>query len=169
MNVPSAESVDDLYLIDASAPFFLDENAGKTNWSKIDFDEIEEDGKVRKGTRQVLLERFTSYVRTIRSIGYNAISVDDLAHFLKFGFYPKKLKRKLKGYRKLYRALLEVCAQEGLLVFLNTDLMFHLAGLDAVKVPGRSTTDQVVQQLCAGVRACVRAPPGNRRGDLSSG
>lgn len=141
-----------LYLIDASAPFFLEGYSGKTNWSKINFTELEDEGKVKKRTRREIRERFESYARRVSSLGYNAISLDDLAHVTKFGFYPKELKRKLKGYRKLYRDLLSICVAEGLRVFLNTDLMFHLAGLESVERGDERKTTQVIGMLCRGLR-----------------
>jgi hypothetical protein len=117
---------DQLYLIDSLAPFFVPRRGGEeTNWSKVPFGLLEDGAGGLDEERCGEVERsFGEYVQRVAALGYNAITVDDLAHLTSHEWYPPLLCAKLRQYADFYGRLLGLAAAAGLRVFMNTDVMF---------------------------------------------
>src|SRR5687768_1517034 len=91
-----------LAIIDTIGPFMEDVSGETINWSKINFAALEKRGRLPSATRKKLVKRFDTYLRRVQAIGYNAISVDDLAHMARLAFYSPALGVLLDDYIKLY-------------------------------------------------------------------
>ncbi|HBD95854.1 MAG: hypothetical protein A2015_04550 [Spirochaetes bacterium GWF1_31_7] len=114
-----------LYIIDSLSPFFLKTSKSIVNWSKVPFDSLEGKRKTINKKFKKIVDRIRSYFENISALGYNAVSIDDLAHLTVFNFYSRTLKIKIAIYRKYYKKIFSIANQYGLKVFINSDIMFY--------------------------------------------
>lgn len=113
-----------LYLIDAIGPFFRGSRRQEINWSKIDFHDLDAGGTIPPDRCEQIRHDFQTFAREAASIGYNAITLDDLAHLVPDALYPGTLNGKIEQYRELYRDLFKIAGAAGLYLFITTDLLF---------------------------------------------
>lgn len=115
---------DKIYMIDTLSPFFLKCRKSVINWSKIPFDSL--DGGKKKVAKRFkkILTRTELYFSEISKLGYNSISIDDLAHLTIYDFYKETARKKIAVYRKFYRSIIKTASNYGLKVYINTDIMF---------------------------------------------
>lgn len=121
-----------LYILDASAPFFLPEyfKTGRTiNWSKIPFAFLERNGRLPLDVCDRIEQRFGRFIAAAAAEGFNALSLDDVAHAAALPGYSARLCTKISAYQELYQRLFERARAHNLGVFLNTDIMFYAAEL----------------------------------------
>jgi len=113
-----------LFLIDGIGPFFRGCDQGVINWSKAPFAQMESGSGLSAVRRVQIKDDFRSFCRKASDAGYNAITLDDLAHLCIFDFYEERLKSKIAGYRSLFRELFTIAEKLDLKVFITTDLLF---------------------------------------------
>ncbi len=120
-----------LYLIDTLSPFFmpLPENR-EYNWSKVPFSLLEDDEGLVPGYEVQICQSFSLYLRKVKQLGYNAITIDELCRMVSFDFYNESLKRKLKRYEAFYQKLFAMAETEGLKVYVTSDIMFFNRDID---------------------------------------
>ena len=118
-----------LYLIDAAGPFFECCNDREVNWSKIPFPALESEGGLDPQKCAVVRVAFERHLARIVSLGFNAISLDDLAHCVTFPFYPPQLQHKLAQYQQFYDELIALALAKGVQVYINTDVAFFHASI----------------------------------------
>ena len=70
----------DIFLIDAIGPFFRDYQKLRINWSKIPFDRLSTDPHVSHRQFTAIGRDLDLFCRRVAAIGYNSISLDDVAH-----------------------------------------------------------------------------------------
>lgn len=114
----------DLFLVDGLAPFFQGCGQEVINWSKAPFSHLERDGRLDPARCARIKSGFETYCRQAARAGYNAITLDDLAHLCPFPFYSAGLLRRIGEYRALFRELFAVAEAAGMTVFITTDLLF---------------------------------------------
>ncbi|TGK14424.1 glycosyl hydrolase family 67 [Leptospira stimsonii] len=120
----------DLALIDSSAPFFVKAPGKSLNWSKAPIGLLEKNQEFRKKTHKKIRENFDSYVKKVSTLGYNAISIDELSFLTDFPFYPENLRSKIQSYQKSYRKLFKTAKKNGMKVFLTSDFLFSNASIE---------------------------------------
>jgi hypothetical protein len=113
-----------LFIIDGIGPFFQGNRREEINWSKIDFSDLDSDGSIPEERIRRIEEGFHVFARRAAAMGYNAVTLDDLAHLVSHSFYSEALQKKIEQYRDLYRSLFAIAAGAGLRVFITTDLLF---------------------------------------------
>jgi hypothetical protein len=118
------QSRDELYLIDGTGPFFKGNRREEINWSKIDFADLNQDGLIPEDRCRQIEEDFRTFTRHAAAIGYNAVTLDDLAHLVLLPLYPETLQQKITQYRELYRSLFLLAMEADLKIFITTDLLF---------------------------------------------
>lgn len=112
-------------IIDALGPFVVSQPVGDTvNWSKVPFAAIETNGRLTDATRQAIIERFEHYIDTVTTLGYDSVSIDDLAHLVDFDFYSDDLRLLIHDYIALYKRLFTIAHNHHLKLFINTDYLF---------------------------------------------
>ena len=121
-----------LYMIDGIGPFFVDHPRGRINWSKIPFAQLEQDGRLNAARFREIRTAFGRFVRTVADLGFNAVSLDDLAHLTVHPCYAPPLRRRLEDYRTEFDALFSLAQEAGLAVYLTTDIAFFNAELEPV-------------------------------------
>ena len=111
-------------MIDGNGPFFRGNRREEINWSKIDFEELDSGGRIPDERCRQIEDDFRTFTRRAAAIGYNAVTLDDLAHLVVHPLYPEALQQKIAQYRALYRTLFAIAAETGLRIFITTDLLF---------------------------------------------
>ncbi len=119
-----------LFIIDGIAPFFRGCDQQVINWSKAPFAHLEKGNGLDPARCRQIQADFTTFCRRAAEVGYNAITLDDLAHCCVFPFYADGLKQKINDYRRLFRILFDIAAENGLKVFITTDLLFFNEAID---------------------------------------
>lgn len=159
------------YIIDGNGPFFRDLPAGRVNWSAIPFPAIERNGRLTNETHRRICIEFSRFCGTAAIHGFNAITLDDLAHLSDLPEYSTDLKLKLSDYRRLYSELIEIADRNNLGVWMTAEVMFHSSDMDrkrgrGAKAAGRTLAvilEQVFRDYprVGGVvfRACEKQDP----------
>lgn len=146
--------------MDGIGPFFVpvcaSEDDATLNWSKVPFERIEKDGRLPGSTRGVIVEHFRRFAERVALVGYDAVSLDDVAHLVCFDFYPEALKRKLADYDELYSRIFETCLDCGLKVFVSTDIMFFN---DHIERCTRKRDSAVIELLCSALKGLFGRHP----------
>ncbi|MGE4561108.1 MAG: hypothetical protein AB7E77_12975, partial [Desulfobulbus sp.] len=76
-----------LLLIDAIGPFFRDLPKGRINWSKIPFAHLPLEDPERRQRFDHIAEDLHTFAVRVGEIGYNAVSLDDVAHLADHPWY----------------------------------------------------------------------------------
>lgn len=119
-----------LFLIDGIGPFFRDYDRDVINWSKAPFAHLETGDGLNPVRCARIRSDFSTFCARASAAGYNAVTLDDLAHLCRFDFYPAGLIKKIEAYRRFFAALFDIATAAGLQVFITTDLLFFNEAID---------------------------------------
>jgi hypothetical protein len=133
-----------LFLFDGIGPFFLGDRRRRINWSKAPFAELDAAEDPVRTVFPRIIEGFRTLAARAAGLGFNAVSLDDLAHLADHPSYDAALRRKVDAWREGYRALFAIAAEHGLSVYLTTDA--GIATADARRDP---TPQQATERLGA--------------------
>ena len=135
------EATDDAwYILDAIGPFFLGYGERRVNWSKIPFPHLERDGEMDAARWPDFRHAFARFCGQVAGLGYNAITLDDLAHLADSTRYPPSARRLIASYRRAFGELFRIAACHGLRILITTDVMF--AHRDGPDVAGRTLAER---------------------------
>jgi alpha-glucuronidase len=112
-------------LIDSIGPFFHGYTKKRINWSKIPFSHLETADGLKPDLIPIIQEEFTRFVHTAAAVGFNAMTLDDVAHLYAWAGYDPSLKAKIVQYQAWYQKLFAIATQAGLRIFLTTDIMYY--------------------------------------------
>lgn len=117
-----------LFIIDGISPFFKGVKPGKRiNWSKAPFELLERDGEADPVRLDQITRDLKVFCTRARAMGYNAVTLDDLAHMLPHPDYESSVNRKLAVYARYYQQWIHLIRAQGMQVFITTDFMFTTA------------------------------------------
>jgi hypothetical protein len=114
-----------LFLVDGIGPFFRGFERRRINWSKVPFENLEREGRFDEERFAGVLEDFTRFADAVAALGFNGVTLDDLAHLSAHPAYTPALTEKLRRYRDAYGRLFAVAASRGLRAYVTTDVMFE--------------------------------------------
>jgi hypothetical protein len=140
-----------LFLIDGIGPFFRDYERRRINWSKIPFENLERNGKFDQVRFAGVMKDFTRFVDATSSLGFNGITLDDLAHLSQQPGYNAALKRKIRRYRKAYRRLFELATVRGMTAYVTTDVAFSPATRSGLLRKPRRNIGPFLRDMCDGL------------------
>ena len=118
-----------IYILDAIGPFFRSLPPGRINWSKIPFSHLEKDGRVDRVLFRTIREDFDHICRKAVEFGFNAVSLDDVAHLVDHPGYPTDLRERIQTYREEFERLFAIARSYDLDIYLTTDIMFFDASM----------------------------------------
>ena len=111
-----------LFLIDAIGPFFRGYGKSHINWSKIPFMHLKTEGPEREAQWLQIAEDLRTFARNVTALGYNAVTLDDLAHLTLHPLQEEEIRQRIHVFREEFRKLFAILRQEfGLKIFLTTD------------------------------------------------
>jgi hypothetical protein len=115
----------ELFLIDAIGPFFRGYREGKrVNWSKIPFEHLEKDGKAHRERLEAITSDLIRVFDRVRDMGYNAVTLDDVAHMMPHPDLEPEVNAKLEVYAEYYAEWIRLARERDLKVFITTDFFF---------------------------------------------
>ncbi|MBU2512769.1 glycosyl hydrolase family 67 [bacterium] len=135
-----------LFIIDAIGPFFVGYNKRVVNWSKIPFRNLECGNHLDPIKIKMVKEAYSKFLIRISALGFNAISIDDVAHLVEFDFYPESLKIKLREYKQLYKTIFDLTVQKGIKIFVNTDIMFFNPFIEGIVGTSIAKNTELLQE-----------------------
>lgn len=113
----------DIFLIDAIGPFFQDLKKQRINWSKIPFHNLRvHHAEWDKQFGQIIrdMELFASRVS---SVGYNSVSLDDVAHLAPDRWYEPHINQTIEKFREEYQLLFAIFHTYNLDIYLTMDVL----------------------------------------------
>lgn len=112
-----------LLLIDAIGPFFRGLSKGRTNWSKIPFAHLPLEECERRRCFDRIGEDLRSFAAHVHQVGYNAVSLDDVAHLADHPWYEAEIRDMIALYRQEFRRLFAILREQGLAIYLTMDVL----------------------------------------------
>lgn len=140
-----------LFLVDGIGPFFRDYPRHRINWSKIPFDNLESQGEFDAARFAGAREDFERFADAVAALGFNGITLDDLAHLSPHPAYGGRLTSKLRRYREAYAGLFQIAAERGLTVYVTTDVMFEPTAIPGLFRDLRRDAAPFLRASCAGL------------------
>ena len=111
----------EIFLIDAIGPFFKGYPNEKINWSKIPFTHLATADAARWLEIEADLRRFA---REVSAQGYNAVTLDDLAHLAPHPLHEPEVAATIATFRLQFRRLFEILQNEfNLTIYLTSDVL----------------------------------------------
>ena len=114
-----------LFLIDGIGPFFKGLDKRRVNWSKTPFRHLEKDGYPDPVRMAAITGEFSVLMDKAAALGFNAVTLDDLAHLALHPSYSPELRNRVLAYREAFAPLFDKAAAAGLSVYITTDIMFE--------------------------------------------
>jgi len=136
-----------LILIDGIGPFFRDDKRTRINWSKIPFDQIEYEGPARQAYFERIRADFETFCRRVSAIGYNAVSLDDLAHLADHEAIETPVRNRIAVLREEFSRLFEIAGRHGLAVYITTDIVSYTPAIREFVGNSRSKTTAFFREL----------------------
>ncbi|SKB00566.1 hypothetical protein SAMN02745166_03172 [Prosthecobacter debontii] len=116
----------DLLLIDTIGPFFRGYDRRVINWSKIPWDYA---GRQGGAWWETVCRELNVIARQAVSWGFNAASIDDVAHLADHAWIEPEVRRRIARYRSEMRNCFQVLARAGLAVHVTMDVFSATPGL----------------------------------------
>lgn len=111
----------EIFLIDAIGPFFKGYDKQRINWSKIPFSHLADADEARWAQIENDLRDFA---RQVKQQGYNAVTLDDLAHLAPHPLHEPEVAALISNFREKLRRLFEMLHEEfHLRIYLTTDVL----------------------------------------------
>lgn len=119
----------DIFLIDAIGPFFRGYQKRRINWSKIPFDHFHENPKKRSEQFQQIRLDMRTFVSKVSGIGFNSVSLDDVAHLVPDPWYEPEINTIIAQFQEEYRRIFQIIIGAGMAIYLNMDVLTYAPGL----------------------------------------
>jgi len=114
----------ELFLIDAIGPFFRGYDKSRINWSKIAFPHLKTTGPEAEAQWQRIHDDMREFARNVSALGYNAVTLDDLAHLATHPMHEPGIATDIAFFRKQFTSLFNLLTEEfGLKIFLTSDVI----------------------------------------------
>ena len=131
----------ELALIDAIGPFFRGFTKRKINWSKIPFAHLATAGPERETQWQAIRADLKIFAGKVAGLGYNAVSLDDVAHLSDHPWFEPEVRARNAVLREEFRALFAILRANRLRIYLTADFVTTSpAVIDRLKDSADATT-----------------------------
>ncbi|MES2441134.1 MAG: hypothetical protein V4584_18875, partial [Verrucomicrobiota bacterium] len=139
----------EIFLIDAIGPFFRGYEKERVNWSKIPFSHLYGADEAQWNRIETDLCKFA---REVSAQGYNAVTLDDLAHLAPHPLHEPEVAAEIALFREKFRHLFDILHQEfGLKIYLTTDVLPMTAAVAAALGDDTGKLETYYQSLVRGV------------------
>jgi hypothetical protein len=113
----------DIFLIDAIGPFFQSYSKRRINWSKIPFQELCLDQPERRNQFDQIARDMETFARRVSTVGFNSVSLDDVAHLAPDKWYEPEINRIIHVFREEYQTLFSILQTYELDIYLTMDVL----------------------------------------------
>ncbi len=137
--------MDPLYLIDVIGPFFRDYDRRVINWSKIPWQHVGHQGDA---WWQRVYQDLNVLARQAVSWGFNAASIDDVAHLADHAYLEPEVRQRISRYRNEMKQCFQVLHECGLAIYVTMDVMSMTPLLrQRLKIKGCNSHQYLVELL----------------------
>ncbi|MEM9080261.1 MAG: hypothetical protein AAGC74_06155 [Verrucomicrobiota bacterium] len=120
-----------LFLLDAIGPFFRNLEQQHINWSKIPFDHLPLDGPRADEFWSQLQNDFESLIQKAKSLGFNAVSLDDVSHLTPHPWHNDETNQRIQQLAARFNPLFTSLKQHDLQVWVTADVLTLSPHLEA--------------------------------------
>ena len=119
----------ELFLIDGIGPFFREGEGfaplprGRLNWSKIPFHHLSQDVDGWEARFRQVRRDLARFADRVSEIGYNAVTLDDLAHLADHPLYESEVRAMTARFRGEFQTLFKILEERGLRIFVTADVL----------------------------------------------
>lgn len=139
----------DLFLIDAIGPFFRGYRRKRVNWSKIPFPHLE---TLTEEDWSAVEAELRSFARQVSDQGYNAVTLDDVAHLARHPLHEQEVERTIDSLRPRFERFIRMLHEEfGLQVYLTSDVLPLTPALEEAFGDEPTRLEDYYRQLIADV------------------
>jgi hypothetical protein len=139
----------ELFLIDATGPFFRNHDRKRVNWSKIPFTHLDTASEDDWAAMEAELEEFAW--RVARQ-GYNAVSLDDLAHLAPHPLHEPEIAERIRVMRARFTRFFDLLRdRHGLRVYLTSDVLPLTPAIEAATGGDHAALADYYHQLVCGI------------------
>ncbi|RPJ33577.1 MAG: hypothetical protein EHM17_09810 [Verrucomicrobiaceae bacterium] len=136
----------ELFLIDAIGPFFRGKGGRRKNWSKIPFTSLE------AGDWPAIEEDLRRFAEGVSRQGYNAVTLDDLAHLAPHPLHEPQVAERIAFMRERFARIFRMLHDGfGLKIYLTSDVLPLTAAIDAAMGDDPAELDRYYQGLVRAV------------------
>lgn len=122
VGIQSVGSVN-LFLLDGIGPFFRDIKQARINWSKIPFAMLPTEGSEGDQFWRRLEVDFRKVASEAKKLGYNAVTLDDLAHLTPHSWHGSEVNFKIEFFAEKFRPLFAILRELELQVWVTADVL----------------------------------------------
>ncbi|MFC7336891.1 hypothetical protein ACFQY0_06860 [Haloferula chungangensis] len=119
-----------LFLIDAIGPFFRGYEKRRINWSKIPFGHLQTVGEQADDQWQMIEEESRHFAGRVSNMGYNAVTLDDLAHLSDHPWFEDEVRERNSQLAARMRRVMDIHLQAGMKVFVTSDVVCTSSAID---------------------------------------
>ncbi len=112
-----------LFLIDAIGPFFKGYQKRRINWSKIPFGHLQTVGEAADRQWQSIEEESSRFAKRVTALGYNAVTLDDLAHLSSHPGFEWSVRERNRQLAERMARVIAVHRNEDLQVYVTSDVL----------------------------------------------
>ena len=139
----------ELFLIDAIGPFFRGYKRKRINWSKIPFMHLEDIGP---DDWSAIEDELREFAGRIAAQGYNAVSLDDLAHLAPHPLHEPEVADRIALLRAKFTRIFDMLHGEfGLRIYLTSDVLPMTPALSDAFGDDPVEVDNYYQNLVRGI------------------
>ena len=139
----------ELFLIDAIGPFFRGYQKKRVNWSKIPFPHL---ATVDEARWEEIEADLRIFAREVSAQGYNAVTLDDLAHLAPHPLHEQEVAAQITIFREKFGRIFDILRHEcALEIYLTTDVLPMTPAVAAGLGDDPATLENYYCGLVAGV------------------
>lgn len=142
-----AQNMPRLFLIDAIGPFFRGYIKSRINWSKIPFTHLATSGPERETQWQQIRHDLRHFAAEVSAIGYNAVTLDDLAHLAPHPLHEPETAARIAAFREEFSRIFPIFEEFGLKIYLTSDIIPLTPAIDAALGHDRKALENYYLQL----------------------
>ena len=120
----------ELALIDAIGPFFRGYRKRRINWSKIPFSHLKLRGDEADAQWRSIREEMRIFGRKVKDLGFNAVTLDDVAHLAADDGYEDAVRDEIHALRERFQPIFADLKALGLGIFLTSDYLTTTKAID---------------------------------------
>ena len=134
-----------LHLIDAIGPFFRGYERRVINWSKIPWDHA---GRQGAAWWERVCQDLNVLARQAAGWGFNAVSIDDVAHLADHPYIEPEVRQRIERYRTEMRRCFAVLQKAGLAIHVTMDVFSSTPWLaKGLRIARKTPNDYLVDLL----------------------
>ena len=112
-----------LAIIDAIGPFFCNLSQRRINWSKIPFADLPVEGSEGVRFWAEIRSNFQRFAQKVRDLGFNAVTLDDVAHLVPHPEYEPELRERTAFFAEQFHIVMDLLRGYGFKVFVTSDYL----------------------------------------------